>query len=299
MKKVISALTLSLIGSFTHAEIPTQLKVYTTGSPGPTVVCRALFAEYDKKYNSTTQFIIKPGVGGTLALAEMVKDKDFAVDCMTGISESVFNNTAYPGFEAEHAALTLAPIILKSGVYYVTGNNNKSDTLPQLLASKKDITVGVPSTSAQFVGGYVFGSHAITWIPFKNSAEAISSLMDGSLDVFIDYGSLVPVVKSGKLKGLGYLNGTAGENLGPDLNTTYPAAAKIQVTGAIGTSKHNSAADIEEMGKRINSLMDNDVVVSAIKKIGAIPVKMTVKESNAYIDFVRKEYAAKFTATVK
>lgn len=294
MKKVISAFALSLIGSLTHAEIPSQLKVYTTGSPGPTVVCRALFAEYDKKYNSTTQFIIKPGVGGTLALAEMIRDKDFAVNCMTGISESVFNSTMYPGFEAEHAALTLAPIILKTGVYYVTGNNNKADTLPQLLASKKDIVVGVPSTSAQFIGGYALGSHNITWVPFKSSTEAISSLMDGSLDVFIDYGSLVPVVKSGKLKGLGYLNGTAGENLGPDLNSTYPAGAKIQVTGAISTSNRNNPADVEEMSKRINSLIDNEAVSSAIKKIGATPVKMTSKESNAYIDFIRKEYAAKY-----
>lgn len=294
MKKVISAFALSLIGSLTHAEIPSQLKVYTTGSPGPTVVCRALFAEYDKKYNSTTQFVIKPGVGGTLALAEMIRDKDFAVDCMTGLSESVFNNTVYPGFEAEHAALTLSSIILKSGVYYVTGNNNKANTLPQLLASKKDIVVGIPSTSAQFVGGYVFGSHAITWVPYKSSAEAVSSLMDGSLDVFIDYGSLVPVMKSGKLKGLGFLNGTAGENLGPDLNSTYPLAAKIQVTGAIATSNRNNPADIEEMSKRISSLIDDEAVSSAIKKIGAIPVKMTAKDSNAYIDFIRKEYAAKY-----
>jgi tripartite-type tricarboxylate transporter receptor subunit TctC len=235
--KYILSLIFSVICLNSYAELPTTIPLYYAQLTGGKInVCRALFDLYDKKYNTSTVFINKPGADGLLAMEEMLKSKDFSLLC-SGPSESVFNNIQYPGHEVSHNALTMVSIISVSPFSFITGNNNKYSTLPELLKSRKPITVGYHAQGLKFIAQTAFGDYPVTWVPYKNSSEALASLMDGTLDLYTDGGALEIIAKSGKLKSLGHLNGLDNTS-GVNLNKVYPLAAKFPVFIAVTTLKN-------------------------------------------------------------
>jgi len=290
--KIVIALLLSFVSVLSYAGLPTQFKVYQTGVGTANSICRVLFDEYNKEYNSNTTMSIRAGASGMMAMLDMIKDKNFSVQCGTSLSESVFNITTYPGNEEAHNLLTMVSMIAEGTTVFTTRYDSSYGTLPELLKSNKLLMIGYHATTPKVSAEIAFGSLPVTWVAYKTSADAISSLLDGSLDLYVDGGSLLPLIQSKKLKSLGHLNGLDTAP-GIDLKKEYPDAAKVKVIFAIVTSKNNSAADIEELNSRIRKLMLNDAVINSITQSNYLPTIKTVKESNDYIDNFKKRYNVK------
>lgn len=278
---------------FAHAELPNQFNVYTTSANASSTVCRALFAEYDKVYSANTIIVTKSGATGMLAMIEMTKDKNFSMLCGSGLSESVINTYSYPGNEDAHKLLTMVTIIAESPTVFSTRPDSPYNTLPELMKSGKSITVGYNSAVQKLVGDILFESYPVVWVPYKASTDALSSLLEGTLDLYIDGGGLTPLITANKLKSLGHFNGL-DNTPGINLKKEFSEAAKIRAISSVTTSINNNASDIEEMNQRINKLMNNEIVINAIKQVSNLPLKKTVKESNDYIEYFRKEYIKKY-----
>ena len=292
MKKILLSLVLALLSLTSNAELPKNMKVYTTGSPGPTLICRTLFEEYDKIYNTSTIFVVKPGASGMLAMLQMINDKEFSVTCLTGLSESIFNSKEYPGYESEHSKLTMVSTVMMAGVYFVTGNSNRYNNIQELVSanSSKEITIGYPSPAMRFIIDNMFPGKKILLVPFKSSNEAIPSLMDGSLDFYVDPGSLLQLIRAGKLKSIGNLNGIQDSFSGPDMSKVYSKAASIKVFAGVSTSIDNNAADISELNKRLNILLDTEIMKNTVAKINGTILKGSVKQSNELVENIKREY---------
>ena len=289
--RFIIAMLLLTFSLFTKAELPTQMNIYTTGSPQTTIICRAIFEEYDKEYGTKSVFSVKPGAFGMLAMLDMMKDKNFSVSCLTGLSELMFNEKAFPGSEKEHQMQTMVSTVIYIGTYFVVDPSSKFKSVPEVLNQDKDLTVGYSSNTTKFILDKMLKGKRYTLVPFKTSNDAIPSILDKSLDIYLDLGGMIPLINSGIVKSLGHINGSNTEFTGQNLNSHYPEIAKIKAIGSITTSKNNNVKNTEEMNARILKLLDKEQVVLAIKKVNATVVKRSVKESNDYADYIRKEYA--------
>ena len=296
--KYILSLILALTCFSVSATVPTEIIVFSSQVAGGKInVCRALLDHYATEYKTTVVFNMKPGADGMIAMEEMLKSKDFSILC-TGPSEVVFNNTQYPGHEASHAALTMISVISVSPFSFITGINNKYSNLPDLLKSGKPITVGYHAQGLKFIAQTVFGDYPVTWVPYKQSTEALSSLVDGTLDVYTDGGALEVMTKGGKLKSLGHLNGLP-ETSGMNLNKVYPLAAKFPVMVSITTSPNTSIADIEELNKRFNKILSMPSMIEALRININVPHGGTVKESNEFINDFRSAVSKANNGTTK
>lgn len=293
MKKYIIGIILSILATIVAAELPAKMTVYSPGTTGPLSICRAIFTEYDKVYSTNSMIIIKPGASGMIAMLEMTKDKNFSILCASGLSESVVNTTIFPGHEDAHKLLTMVNIFAESPVIFTTRANSTNNILSDLIQSNKQINVGYHSNILKLSAELALSKVQVNWIPFKSSMDAVPSLLDGSVDLYADGGSLTTLINSGKLKSLGHLNGIE-ETPGVDLTKLFTEAAKIHVILAISTSLNNNPEDIEELNKRINKILMDEKVLNAIKQMSNKPVIKTVKEANLYVEYFRKEYSKKY-----
>lgn len=269
--------------------LPDFLTFYSPNPAGAqTTACRTLAKLYDEKYASTSVIFIKPGVGGVLAMKEMLANEKFSLLC-SGISESVINTSLYPGHEEAHKQLTVVAVVAISPVFFITGANNKTNTIEELFRTKDSVSVGYHSNSLQFVAKTAL-PNKILWVPYKQASDALPSLVDGTLDLYVDGGGLTPIVESGRLKNLGRINGDASA-LGPEITQQYSEAAKLPIVLALSTSVKNSFYDIEEFNKRLLPLTKHPEFISAMQKIGNKPTHMSVSDSNKLIvNFKEKFY---------
>ena len=289
--KIIIALLLSLFTNLALAEIPTSFNVYATGVGISIPYCRAMIDEYNKIYNAKASLVVKPGATGLIAMLEMVKDKNFSIQCFPGTSEILINRSMYPGHEHEHDLITMVTIVAESPVLFSARATNTYNTLPELIANKKALMVGHHTSFGLLMGTKIF-DESTTFVNFKTAVDAIPSLLDGSLDVYIDSGGLTPYIESGILKSLGNLH-NAINTPGVNLNKKYPGAALYKTMAAITTSKNNNLKDIEELNKRLRLILTDEKFVNMIKQVSNTPVFRSVKESNELVEFMKKDIASK------
>jgi len=260
------------------AKLPREFNVYSSQSSGTKdTVCRSILDIYSKKFNAIPVIIVKKGAGGTIAMEEMLKDKKFSVLC-SGPSESIYNITVFPGHEKEYKMLTMVIILAIGPTTIYTKTDGKFNSINDL-QKKSFITVGFNAQGPRSIAEIIFQNKDVVWVPFINSVDSLSSLMDGSLDVYIDSGSLEEMARANKIKSLGHFGGTP-DLLGSDLGFDFPQAAKLPAFVALTTSINNSLDDIEQLNVELRSIINSAEYAIAIAKIGWVPVSFTVKNSN-------------------
>jgi tripartite-type tricarboxylate transporter receptor subunit TctC len=151
--------------------------------------------------------------------------------------------------------------------------------------------VGHHTSFGLLMGTKIF-DESTTFVNFKTAVDAIPTLLDGSLDVYIDSGGLTPYIESGILKSLGNLH-NAINTPGVNLNKKYPGAALYKTMAAITTSKNNDPKDIEELNQRLRLILTDEKFVNMIKQVSNTPVFKSVKESNEVVEFMKKDIASK------
>ena len=292
MKKVISFVVATLFSCFVHAELPINLKIYNAFiSTQP--MCRAIFDEYDKTYGTTSTLFLKTGATGMVAMLEMLKDPEFSLMCGSGVSESVVNTHVYPGYEEAHKQLVVVNIIARAGVNFITGLNNPHPTLQSLLKSStpnRPISIGFHSYGVRMGALPITKDVPILWVQHKTPFDAVVSLRDGLLDLYLDGPTLFPLIKDGRLKSLGHVYGLP-DAPGPDLKLVYRDSGTVYPFITITTSAANKSSDIEEMNKRINKILENPKVKQALEASNYIPFVdkgMSVKQAAEFVNEWRK-----------
>jgi tripartite-type tricarboxylate transporter receptor subunit TctC len=287
MRALIAAFLLA--ASTAVAALPDAITLYSPNPTGAqTTGCRAIFKLYDEKYGATSTFAFKPGATGMIAMKTMLEDKKFSVLC-SGISESVVNTSLYPGNEGAHEQLTMVAVIGNSPTAFTTGAKSPHASAQDLLKLTRPIMAGYHSTSLQFVARTAFGNHPVVWVPHKSAQDGVPSLLDGSLDVYIDGGALAPLVAAGTLKSLGHINGPDTAH-GAALAAAFPEAARMRIILAVTTSNQADARDIEELNRRLGTLVGHPAYVDALRTISNTPLWLSVADSNALVARFRQAY---------
>lgn len=290
MKKFFTSL-LILLSLSSYAELPKKFTVYTAYATA-VPLCKAIFSEYDKAYNTQSQIVLKPGATGLIAMKAMQAETDLSVLCMTGVSDHVINKIQYPDSAQAFDDLKIISSFTTSGIVFVTGSDTKANTLPELLAQNKPITVGYQSFGIKTIASEILKNTKVTWVPYKNSLDSAVSLSDGSLDLYVDGSGLIPLIKSGKLKSLGYLSHTDAKEkqLGIDLVSNYPLETKIKLILGMSTSLKNANTDIQELENRLKYIYSLNIVQDAIRLAGYKPEYLSSQDSEEVFRLFKMAY---------
>ena len=271
--------------SLSAYSLPNEFNVYIPNMGTKNTICRALFNLYAAKYDAHPTYIIKEGAAGMLAMLDALENKKFSISC-SGISETVFNSKVYPGHEKKHAELYTVTIIATGPVMFYTSYKSEYNSVTELMKSRKSITIGYHTTANKMVAQLVFGNYPIVWVPYSSPTTSVSSLIDGSLDLYVDTGALESLVGYGRLKSLGYLNGNNTLH-GPDITYNFPAAAAFPSFMSVATSVNNNPADIEELNTRLSPLIKSKEMAAVLSLIGWSPQGLSVKLSNDMVNSIR------------
>jgi len=265
---------------------PDIFNVYAT-SGVRNITCRALFDLYAREYNAYPVYIAKDGASGLIGMMAMMNDKTPSVACM-GPSETIFNNTQYPGHEKEHAELKTITIVATGSVVFYTSGNSKYSNLKELINSDTPISIGYHTAANKTAAQLALNGKEVLWVPFNNPTASLSSLIDGSLTLYVETGSLDSIAKSGRLKSLGYI----GKNLsmsGPDITADFPLATAVPVFISVTTNTNTSQKDIEELNTRLQMIIHSNEFNNLLSTISWLPSGTSIKQSNDIIWRARAE----------
>lgn len=270
---------LVLVSTISAADIPKKFKVYTTGVGFAGSWCRSLVDLYNKKYDSEAILIIKPGTGGLLATLDMLKDPEFSVQCAAGMSEMFFNQLQYPTYAKELEMISIINICCESPVMFNTRLSNSFNTLPELLASKKILTIGHHTTAGKIIATKIFNPNSI-FVNFKSATDALPSIVSGDIDVYIDGGTLS---STGLTKSLGRV---FGPDTSPGINLSDKYKDVIfRIPGAnISSKKHQE--HFKELNRRFNIIQNNDDMTNMLIKINASILFFDLPQSNEFIQSI-------------
>lgn len=276
-----------LTSVFANAEIPKKFNVYISGGSSSGVLyCRELVNEYNKKYQSQAVLVAKPGAGGLLATLAMVNDTNFSFYCFAGNSEMFLNRIQYPAHNEEHDMLTPVNVISEAPYVFNTRISSPFNTLTELLGSGKQLIVGYHTTNQKIVAEKIFNMNTV-FVHHKSAQDAIPSIHEGLIDVYIDAGTFSGKSYNSLFKSLGHIH---GPNTTPGINLTAKFKHRNIAKNWAGfmTSKNN-AHDIEELSKRLAIVVKEDVLTNIIVGINNLPLFLNLQESTDFLKIVKSE----------
>ena len=285
MKKILIFCILILSSVFANAEIPKKFNVYTSGAGTATRYCLELVNQYNKKYQSQALLVIKPGAGGLLATLAMVNDTNFSFYCFAGNSEMFLNRIQYPAHNKEHDMLTPVNVILESPYIFNTSISSPFNNLTELLDSTKNLTVGYHTTNASIVAKKIFKKDTV-FVNYKSAQDAIPSILQGSLDIYIDGGALSAKNYESMIKSLGHIYGPSTIS---GVNLTAKFKHMNIAKNWIGFITSNNNNDIEELSNRLAILVKEDVLTNIIVDINSLPLFLNLQESINFLEIVKLE----------
>lgn len=264
MKYLISLLF--LVAAPAIAEIPRQFQVVTHGT-GSILdqTCRKLFAMYDSKYNAEAIVVAKPGQNGMVAVRDVLNSDRFSIRC-GGSGDHVFNFFIHPEEAATLKRLRPVTITVRTPLYFFTGRAfAEARDLRQAIAQHKKLNrpimiVGITSPQPRVIMDLIAEQEGIRieYINFRNASDQIAMLADGTLDLAIDAGALMPLADTNKIRLLGYneqsnITGIQAANVNQWYGTGH-------LTGFLSLSVGDRvpAATIQELNTRLVSLMRTD-----------------------------------------
>ena len=280
MIKYIIALSMIFSTAQSIAEIPNKFKVYTTGAGVAGPYCRALVEAYNNKYNATATLSIKPGASGLLALLDMLNDTNFSFSCMVAAPATLA--IANPTHIKDMDAITPINAFCDTPLIFNTRLSSPFNNLSELVNTKKAITVGQHTMAGQVASQKMFSQDA-TNVNYKTMTEAIPSIVEGTLDVYIDGGTLSG---TGLTKSLGRIGGastTPGQNL-----TNTVLGKQIPTYGCVNFTHKKYEAYAVELNARLNIVQRDSLLTSMLLKVHNEPLFLNVPESKNYVDTFSK-----------
>ena len=242
---------------------------------------------YDVEYNSTSVLLSRPGGLGLVLNRALATDTKFAVAC-GGLGDIVIGAALFPEAENIYNHLTPITFMAESSARFSTGPSSKFNTLPELLVNKKTVTVGYNAAVFRIFASRILKNNTVIWIPYKSGADALSSLIDGSLDLYVEGGVLSPLVKSGIIKSLGVFNGP--HYLGElDLSNMYPNIVPMHIFLGVYTMDKNDQTIIE-LHSRLTKLMEQPEFIKALVLAGQKPFVLPLEPSKKLIDNYKATY---------
>ena len=285
MKKLILSLLLSL-GSAANAQM-TVVSPFTAGSIVD-ITCRKIIDIYDSMNSSSTVFLVMPGADHMIAHRHFITMTEHSVFC-AGSGVGGFNQHNNP--KISPPVDTLKPIVNVYSLSHFILAPAKSPSLDELMINSKrtgkSILVGAPSSNAALVLTYVLEKNNVKFeiVAYKKPSDAVVSLADGSLDTYVDGGSIKMLGDIAGIKEIAHVSIGSDKTSSVNLYKKYKDLENIVSKVTIYARANMSDSEIHLLNTRLNTVMNSDQF-QIFRKERLSMVQMTngtVKQANQTI----------------
>lgn len=298
IKKLIVALCLTSSTVFAQSITKTDtLTVYTPFSAGSIVdvMCRNLFDSYGKIFKTEAVYKNITGADQIIAHREFIKSNEPAVFC-AGNGVAGFNQKVNKDSPAVN---TIKPVVdyLKFSQFILTPVAGP-DTLDALVARSKQtgkpILVGAPAVTSSKVLTYALDRMGAKYelVLYRKPQEAITSLKDGTLDTYVDGGSIRMMQSQGitGIKEIAHASVTGDRSTTENLIRRWPDIENITSMVIVFARTDASDAEVGELNRRLRQTMASPDVQGFLKQTAPYHnvVDGTPKQSQAKIDQLAK-----------
>lgn len=251
MKKLILTLLLLPLSVFAR-----DLTVVAPFAPGSVVdlICRKVFEVYDNTYKTTTVFQNIPGADQILGHKQFLTLKEPAVLC-AGNGVGGFNQYLNPNLSPK--VDTLRPVINVMSFTHFIFSNHKHKNLESLYNERKSqgkkLLLGAPSSNAAKIMTYVLDKQKVDYeiVLYKRPHDSIVSLKEGTLDLYIDGGSIKPVVESmSEIVELAHIS-IGNKSRSENLYRKFPVTGNLVSVVMLYVSSDISDKEVFELNQRI------------------------------------------------
>lgn len=265
---VVSTTAFAQPGSITKTD---TLAVYTPFAVGSIVdvMCRNLLDTYAKQYKVDVVHKNITGADQIIAHREFIKSTEPAIFC-AGNGVAGFNqkaNTESP------AVNTLKPVVdyLKFTHFILTPEAGPA-TLDALVTRSrqtgKPILVGAPAMTSSKVLTYALDRIGAKYelVLYRKPTEAITSLKDGTLDTYVDGGSIRMMQGITGIKEIAHASVSGDKSTTENLIKRWPDIENITSMVIIFARTDASNADVLELNQRLRKTIQSEDVQSFLKR---------------------------------
>ena len=295
MKRVFFSICLLLSSVIARAEIPNNFTVVTSQPPGGTidVTCRKLFELYNKIHSSNSVILNRVGGYGAVAQREVVSSNKFTVGCSAG-PEHWANPFLYTMPDADK--IKVVTQIAAMTDFYYTGAKNSAQNFAELIenARRDNKTIAIGGFSGHTTRmEYILRLNNVkyTVIPYQKMSDMTPSLIDGTLDIGIDGGTLMPLTVENKIKLVGYSNRRDWAHLQVrNYLKQYPGLLPWLPTMALYMSKDVSSSQFEEFAQRITRIIHSVEFNEWAATRDLTPLGETPKQAEEVMETARQTF---------
>ncbi|CAG2135224.1 tripartite tricarboxylate transporter substrate binding protein [Cupriavidus plantarum] len=239
----------------------------------------------------------KPGAGGTLGIAEIVRAAPTGYELVMGQKD---NLVVAPWLYKSVSYVPARDLIAISHVAYtpiciVTAANSRFKTLADVVAAAKahpeSVRYGSPGNGTTIHLAAEIFSHAagikLLHVPYKGSNAAMMDAMAGNVDLMVaSVPSALAQVKAGKLRVLAVTSATRSTSL-PNVPTVAESGYKdvdVSTWYGIFAPAKTPANVVDRIAAEVNKVLASPDMIHAIHEQGAEAKLMTPKEFAALVD---------------
>ncbi len=280
-------------------EKPIRVVVTFAAGGASDIVARAISEPLAKALGQPVVVDNKPGAGGTLGGAEVVRAAPDGYTLMlsnstpTSIGPYTVPKLPYdPVKQFTHVAmLGVAPVLIMANPK--SGPASLAELPKAAAAPGYNFGSGGPGSIGHIVGEMAKAAMKVqmTHVPYRGGAPMTTDLIAGQIPVGIDViTAFVPMVKTGQIRALAVTTRTRSPLL-PDVPTVveagYPQLVAENYFGVSGPA--GLPADVtDKLGKALAAIVSDPAIVKRFEELGITPVKMS---SGEFTGFIAKQVA--------
>lgn len=285
MKKLILSLLLSLALA-ANAQM-TVVSPFTAGSIVD-ITCRKIIDIYDSMNSSSTVFLVMPGADHMIAHRHFITMTEHSVFC-AGSGVGGFNQ--HNNSKISPPVDTLKPIVDVYSLSHFILAPAKGPSLDELMINSKrtgkSILVGAPSSNAALVLTHVLEKNNVKFeiVAYKKPSDAVVSLADGSLDTYVDGGSIKLLGDIAGIKEIAHVSIGSDKTSSVNLYKKYRDLENIVSKVTIYARANMSDSEIQLLNTRLNTVMNsNQFQIFRKERLSMVQMTNgTVKQANQTI----------------
>lgn len=280
--------TFAAVSSAGYAQVSnnyptTTIKIIVPLTPGGAVdtLARAVAQGLSKRLGQPVIVDNRPGAGGTIGVTAATKAAPDGYTLLLGsngpisINPSLYKNLAYlPSRDLiAVGGIATIPFLLAANTQFPANNLKELIDFAKAKPGSIAYASSGTGTTSHLVGASIESSAGIKMVhvPYKGAAPAVADVAGGQVQIITgDLNTLVPMIKSGRLKPIA-ITGSTRSPLLPQVPTVAESGfANLQAMGWFGLFAPKGVPDsiTSRLRKELNEVLKDDVVIHKTQDLG-------------------------------